>query len=172
MATGDERFQADEQFLRDLYNVKYLFSDKWAPAINVTLTHGPMRRSEILSTIESYSLGEEWSGKPVVLHDSILTRTLRKMTEQGLLVRQRDTSTFPPKVFYSLTPQVAEFMRILEPLAEWVRRNPELVERAQAHGRHHGDDGEADTDTSSLDDDLSQKRRKECNRRSSFVRFA
>lgn len=99
---GGRAVAGDEQFLRDLYNLKCLFGGKWAPAINVTLSHRPMRRAEILSTITSYSLGEEWSGKPAVLHDSILTRTLRKLTEQDLLARTRDTSTFRPKVFYSL----------------------------------------------------------------------
>jgi hypothetical protein len=46
-----------------------------------------MRRKEILSTISSYSIGEEWSDKHAVLHDSILARTLKKITEEGLLTR-------------------------------------------------------------------------------------
>jgi DNA-binding HxlR family transcriptional regulator len=161
MALGDEGFLRDEEFLRDLYSLKYLFSDKWAPAINVTLSHGPMRRAEVLSTITSYSLGEEWSNGPGFLHDSILTRTLRKMTEEGLLIRTRDTSTFPPKVFYSLTPEVAEFIELVEPLADWVRRNPRLVAQAQAYSRHDGDDDDdeasygnaADGDDFELDGD-------------------
>lgn len=149
MALGDEQFVIDEQFLRDLYSLRHLFGDKWVPAINVTLSHGPMRRAEILSTITSYSFGEEWSGKPVVLHDSILTRTLRKMTEEGLLIRTRDESTFPPKVFYALRPEIAEFIELLKPLTDWVRRNPGLVAQAQAYSRHHGiehDDSGGDND--------------------------
>jgi DNA-binding HxlR family transcriptional regulator len=160
MPLGEEGYLRDEQFLRDLYSLKYLFGDKWAPAINVTLSHGPMRRAEVLSTITSYSLGEEWSGKSAVLHDSILTRTLRKMTEEGLLVRTRDTSTFPPKVFYSLTPEITEFIELAEPLVDWVRRNPSLVAQAQAYSRRDGDgDGEDDeafglaADAFELDDD-------------------
>jgi DNA-binding HxlR family transcriptional regulator len=147
MALGDQQFVTDEQFLRDLYSLKYLFVDKWAPAINVTLSHGPVRRAEVLSTIKSYSLGEEWSGGPGFLHDSILTRTLRKMTEEGLLIRTRDTSTFPPKVFYSLTPEVAEFVELVEPLVDWVRRNPRLVAQAQAYSRD-GDDHDEDDEAS------------------------
>jgi DNA-binding HxlR family transcriptional regulator len=154
MALGDEQFVTDEQFLRDLYSLKYLFGDKWAPAINVTLSHGPMRRAEILSTITSYSLGEEWSGRPAVLHDSILTRTLRKMTEEGLLVRTRDESTFPPKVFYSLTSEIVEFIELVKPLADWVRRNPGLVTQAQAYSRHHGDEHD-DSDGDGEDDEAS-----------------
>jgi DNA-binding HxlR family transcriptional regulator len=49
----------DERFLRGLYDLKYLFGDKWAPAILVTLSDGPMRRKETLSTISpSVSRGE------------------------------------------------------------------------------------------------------------------
>lgn len=123
---GGRAVPGDDQFLRDLYNLKYLFGDKWAPAINVTLSHGPTRRAEILSTTTSYSPGEEWSGKPTVLHDSILTRALRKMTEEDLLMRTRNTSTFR-QVFYSLAPEVTEFIRLVEPLVDWVRRALKLI---------------------------------------------
>lgn len=88
----------DERFLRGLYDLKYLFGDKWAPAILVTLSDGPMRQKEILSTISSYSVGEEWSDKHATLHDSILARTLKKVTEEGLLARTRRTDTFPVEV--------------------------------------------------------------------------
>jgi DNA-binding HxlR family transcriptional regulator len=47
----------DEEFLRDLYNLLRLFSDKWVALILVTLAGGPMRRVEILCTIRSYSVG-------------------------------------------------------------------------------------------------------------------
>jgi hypothetical protein len=74
------------------------------------------------------------------------------MTEEGLLIRTRDESTFPPKVFYSLTPEIAEFIELVEPLADWVRRNPGLVAQAQAYSRHHGeehDDGDGEDDEAS-----------------------
>jgi hypothetical protein len=83
------------------------------------------------------------------------------MTDEGLLVRRRDTSTFPPKVFYSLTPEITEFIELVEPLVDWVTRNPKLVAQAQAYSRHHGEDDEDDetvigiagTDASALDHD-------------------
>lgn len=146
----------DGEFLRDLYNVKRVFGDKWALPIIVALADGPLRRVDILSTINSHSVGAEWSDKSAILHDSILTRTLRKMTEEGLLIRTQKEDTFPPRVYYSLRPEVAEFLRVVEPVVAWARRNPELVARAQAYARDHGLDaghehdvaewGEADLD--------------------------
>lgn len=124
----------DDQFLRGLYNLKYLVGDKWAPAIIVALANGKMRRVEILSTVKSYSIGAEWSrsGKPAVLHDNMLSRTLKKMTEEGLLVRTKRTDTFPTRVYYSLMPAVADYLKVLEPAVEWARQNPDLIAQAQA----------------------------------------
>lgn len=82
--TGRRYERGAEKFLRRSYDLKYLVGDKWTLAILVTLSDGPMRRVEIHSTINSYSIGEEWSDKHTVLHDSILARTLKKMTEEGL----------------------------------------------------------------------------------------
>jgi DNA-binding HxlR family transcriptional regulator len=136
VVVGDE-----QRLLRDLTNLKYLFGDKWAPAIVVALTRGRMRRVEILSTVNSYSIYENWSNKRVILHDSILTRTLKKMTKEGLLVRTESTVSFPREVYYSLTPVVAELLSAIEPAVEWARRNPELIAAAQAYTRHHGGTG-------------------------------
>jgi DNA-binding HxlR family transcriptional regulator len=144
----------DEQFLRDLYNLKYLFGDKWAPAIIVALANGKMRRVELRSTVKSYSIGAEWSrsGKPAVLHDTMLSRTLKNMTEKGLLVRTRRTDTFPREVYYSLAPVVVEYLKVLEPAVEWARRNPDLIAQAQAYHRQHGDDVDSLTDLADLDE--------------------
>lgn len=130
----------DEEFLRLLYDLKYLFGDKWAPAIVAVLAGGPMRRKEILSTISSYSIGEEWSDRHAVLHDSILARTLKKMTEEGILSRRRDTETFPVRVYYSLNPEVVELLDVLDTVVAWVKKHPGLIARAQAHRRHDNDD--------------------------------
>jgi hypothetical protein len=70
----------DEEFMRDLYDLLHLFGDKLVSPIVVTLAEGPIRRVEILSMIRSYSVGQRWSGRSVVLHDSILARALKKMT--------------------------------------------------------------------------------------------
>jgi hypothetical protein len=80
--TGGTMNVGAEKFLRCLYDLKYLVGDKWTLAILVKLSDGPMRRVEILLTVNSYSIGEEWSDKHAILHDSMLARTLKKMTEK------------------------------------------------------------------------------------------
>lgn len=134
MGGGDDALQ------RDLYNLRYLLGDKWAPAIMAALSDGPLRRVEIRSRINSYSIGKEWSDKNMVLHDSILTRNLKRMTEWGLLVRTSIAEPFPPKVFYALTPEVQDYLSRTEPIRRWAREHAHLIARAQAHNRGDGDD--------------------------------
>lgn len=133
--------------LRDLCDLLHLFGDKWAPPILVALTGGPMRRIDILHTVRSYSIGQEWSGKPAVLHDSILARALKKMTDAGLLVREERPSGFPPAVYYSLTPQVVESLTALAPWVRWARAHPEIIQRAQEQSRRHRTKGIADQES-------------------------
>jgi len=141
----------NEEFLRGLYSVKCLFGDKWAPAIIVALANGRMRRVNILSTINSYSLD---SDKPVVLHDSILARTLKKMTREGLLVRTRRTEIFPPRVYYSLKPEIAEFLRVVEPVVEWTRCHPGLIAQIQDYSSYCDDDVQTMTGVGEVGVDL------------------
>ncbi|WP_158851185.1 winged helix-turn-helix transcriptional regulator [Saccharothrix deserti] len=134
-----------------MYDLKNLFGDKWVPAIMVALRDGPLRRVEILSTVNSYSIDENWSDKHAVLHDSILARTLKKMREQGIILRESHTETFPPEVTYSLNPEVVEVLTLAEPLIAWTEKHPELLAQAQAHSRQNNGDAGDLGDVTELD---------------------
>ncbi|SER91794.1 winged helix-turn-helix transcriptional regulator [Actinokineospora terrae] len=129
--------ERDERLLRGLYDLKNLFGDKWTAAILVALRDGPLRRVEILSTVNTYSIDENWSDKRAVLQDSILARALKKMREQGVIVRESCTKTFPPEVTYSLSPDVTSVLALAEPLIRWAEENSALLARAQALGRQN-----------------------------------
>jgi hypothetical protein len=66
--------ERDDRVLRGLYDLKNLVEDKWAPAILVALRDDPLRRVEILSTVNSYSIDKNWTDKHAVLHNSIHAR--------------------------------------------------------------------------------------------------
>jgi hypothetical protein len=68
-----------------------------------------------------------------------LARTLKKMTEEGLVTRVRCAKSFPVKVFYSLNPEVLDFLTRIESIVAWPGEHPELVAQAQAYSRRHGD---------------------------------
>ncbi|GAA2975790.1 winged helix-turn-helix transcriptional regulator [Actinokineospora diospyrosa] len=127
--------ERDERLLRGLYDLKNLFGDKWTAAILVALRGGPLRRVEILSTVNLYSIDENWSDKRAVLQDSILARALKKMRQQGVIIRESNQATFPPEVTYSLSPEVTAALDLAEPLLCWAEENSTLLARAQALGR-------------------------------------
>jgi DNA-binding HxlR family transcriptional regulator len=99
----------------------------------VSLAGGPLRRLDILKTVNSYGIDVEWPGKPLVMHDSILSRTLRKMVDEGLLDRHETENVFPPQVSYSLRPEAAAFLRDLRGISGWSERNPHIVTSAQEY---------------------------------------
>jgi DNA-binding HxlR family transcriptional regulator len=118
----------DRSFLRDAHDIMQLFGDKWTFPVMVTLAEGPLRRSEILKEVDSFCADADWLGGTSNLHDSILTRTLRKLVGDGLLARHEAENAFPPHVQYSLRPGAAailEEFRSLRPsdaILEEIRR--------------------------------------------------
>ena len=137
---GDDADAGDdaEVFLRKANDLRHLFGDKWTLAIMVALSEGPLRRTHIFATVNSYTVNSGWPEKPAVLHDSVLARYLKKMVGQGLLVHDYDDSIFPPRAHYALTPEAEEFLAQLRELASWASRHADLVARAQAYHRAHG----------------------------------
>jgi len=130
----------DRCFLRDVQDVKHIFGDKWTIPVMVALAGGRMRRSEILTTVASYSIDESWPGKATGLHDSILTRTLRKMVAEGLVTRQELPDVLPRHVRYELRPEALDFIGRVRQVVSWSSDNAHVVANAQAfHRLHHGE---------------------------------
>jgi DNA-binding HxlR family transcriptional regulator len=132
----------DRCFLRDVQDVKHIFGDKWTIPVMVALAGGPMRRAEIFTTVDSYSIDENWPGKATVLHDSILSRTLRKMVAEGLVARQELPDAFPRHVRYELRPEAVDFLVRVRQVVGWSRHNAHVVANAQEFHRLHS--GEPD----------------------------
>lgn len=133
----------DRWFLRDVQDVKHIFGDKWTIPVMVALASGPMRRSEILTTVDSYSIDENWPGKATGLHDSILTRTLRKMVAEGLVARQELPDVFPRHVRYELRPEALDFLGRVGQVVGWSSDNAHVVANAQEFHRLHNGEQDA-----------------------------
>jgi len=125
----------DRCFLRNVQDVKHIFGDKWTVPVMVALAGGPMRRAEILTTVDSYSIDENWPGKATVLHDSILSRTLRKMVAEGLVDRQELPDSFPRHVRYELRPEASDFLARVRQVVGWSAANAHVVANAQEFHR-------------------------------------
>lgn len=133
----DDRF-----FLRQVQDVKHVFGDKWTIPVMVALAGAPMRRSEILATVASYLVDDNWPGKATVLHDRILSRTLRKMVAEGLVAREELPDAFPRHVRYELRPEAVDFLERMRQVVGWSSDNAHVLANAQEFHRLHS--GEPD----------------------------
>jgi DNA-binding HxlR family transcriptional regulator len=101
-----------------LHQLTRLLGGEWVPAILATLAAGPRHFTEILTTINETGEGQPDPDRH--LHDSILGRTLRRMEDNGLVVRHEIASTFPKSTTYEITPWTAATLTALTPAVQQV----------------------------------------------------
>lgn len=92
-------------------------SDKWVTLVLVALRDGPLRYSQLATTIAGVS-------------QKMLTQTLRTLERDGL-VERTVTPSVPVRVDYELTPLGASLLVPLQHLKNWAEANMPSVERAQ-----------------------------------------
>ncbi|MEU4254319.1 helix-turn-helix domain-containing protein [Amycolatopsis sp. NPDC026612] len=133
----------DAERLRKLHDARQLFGGDWMTAILLALKSGPKHYTELLDLVGSLNdaaAANSWSGRPRVLHASVLTRTLKTMTADRLIVRDQEAGVFPPSVIYSLAPATQEALEAMQPLADWVSQHADIVDHAR-HRRSQDSEG-------------------------------
>ncbi len=129
---------ATAKTLADWYSVRELTAGVWTPAVLFALRDGALHFTDILTTVRTYSFTGDWPVHHVTLHDSILARTLKRLTEDGLLDRDEADGAFPPSVQYGLTAAGREILAAAPILAAWATRHADLIVRAQRNRRQGG----------------------------------
>ena len=126
-----ERMVPDEAaFVRDCAAMKQMLSDKWMPAILVALLNGSLRYTELYSRLCSGASSIQASSSGAGIQQSMLTRSLKKATAQGLVIRRPEARVFPPVVRYELSLAARDMVAAMMPLVEWVRHH--RVEKGNA----------------------------------------
>lgn len=123
------------EFLAAWYDARALVSAEWAPSIAVALAEGPLQYKDILIAVQRLHPAHRWSDRHTHLHESILSRTLHRMTSDGLLERHEAKVRFPPIVHYALTPRFEDLMNAFKPVAQWSSENGDLIIQAQRRRR-------------------------------------
>ncbi|WP_231951381.1 winged helix-turn-helix transcriptional regulator [Nocardia terpenica] len=100
-----------------------LFANSWLTVIVYTLRNGPMRPVELHRAIGGIS-------------QKMLTQTLRRMEQMGLLQRRRYAEA-PPRVDYDLTQAGRDLLIPIFALGKWAERHGDTVRTAL-----YGDDQE------------------------------
>ncbi|RSM84275.1 transcriptional regulator [Kibdelosporangium aridum] len=94
-----------------------IITDKWAVVTLYGLSRGPRRHGELIDLIGGIS-------------KKMLTQTLRRLTEHGLVTRIAYAEV-PPRVEYTLTELGTTLMAPIEMLTEWAEHNGAAVVAAQ-----------------------------------------
>ena len=91
---------------------------RWDLGVLANLESGPMQPTHLCKVIN-----DQVRGTGRVLDRAVLTNTLKRMIEDGL-VEHHEVSRFPRTSLYSLTPYAYEMLAILEGIDAWyaVRR--------------------------------------------------
>lgn len=114
-----------------MQNVQRLFYGEWTVAILVALSDGPKHYKQIRDRIRSLTSSQSELEPGRVLHDSVLTRTLKSLTAKELIEREQKSASFPPSVEYALTPATAEALAAWGSVVEWARKHADLVTRTR-----------------------------------------
>lgn len=119
------------EHLRAMQNVQRLFHGAWTTAVLVALSDGPKHYKEIRDRIRSLVASDEDLDRRRVLHDSVLTRTLKTLTTKELIEREQKSASFPPSVEYALAPATAEALVAWNSVVDWARKHADLVTRTR-----------------------------------------
>lgn len=113
----------DNAFVHGWASARATSSAKWAPAILVALQSEALHYTELLAAVRASHNECAACAHCGHLHEGILTRSLKTLTDDGLLSRTEAVRVFPPSVEYALTPAGRELLAAVRPLADWGRRH-------------------------------------------------
>jgi DNA-binding HxlR family transcriptional regulator len=85
---------------------------EWASAIMCALRDGPLRHRVLLAVVRRIEPSDDWPRRHITLHDSMLARSLKLLTDDGLICRDEDRTGLPPAVCYSLSEAGRDFLHV------------------------------------------------------------
>lgn len=131
---GADTTSKDHLFALNLRHALHMLNGEWIPDVLVALAEGPKQYTGLLGTIRERTHQDGWSeSRHLYLQESVLNRTLRRLEQEELVERHRE-STFPYRARYQLTPPADKLLTALMPLTEWPKQHADLVERARQRG--------------------------------------
>jgi DNA-binding HxlR family transcriptional regulator len=104
----------DAELIHDAQLVFKVMSGRWTLPVLAALEGGPRRHGDLRRAIDP-------------IHPKVFNQTLRRMTDQRLLTREVRAGP-PPAVFYALAQPARLLIRELDPLLDWVGKNPSLLQ--------------------------------------------
>ncbi|MEC3974311.1 winged helix-turn-helix transcriptional regulator [Amycolatopsis sp. H20-H5] len=118
----------DVPYRQSLHEALALLNGQWTVAVLATLALGERRYKDLMAEVNKAEARVGWVSHPKPVTDKVLTHTLQRAQDNGLIVRRAQGSQIGGSVWYSLTSSGKELLRSLRPLANWAQQNRDLPE--------------------------------------------
>lgn len=119
----------DTSYGPDLLDAMLLLRGRWTVAVLAALVRDELQYKDILREINEAEAHTGWSSHGHPLSDRVLTDTLRRARQYGLIARRSEARRFGP-VWYRLTPTGRSLLNGARPLADWARQHRREVRTA------------------------------------------
>jgi DNA-binding HxlR family transcriptional regulator len=119
----------DISYPGDVLDATLLLRGRWTVAVLTALARGELQYKDVLTEINEVEARTGWTSHGRPLSDRVLTDTLRRATQHGLIARRSEARRFGP-VWYRLTPTGRSLLYAARPLADWARQHRREVRAA------------------------------------------
>jgi DNA-binding HxlR family transcriptional regulator len=113
-------------YRQDVFGVLLLLRGQWTVAVLSTLALGELQYKDLLAEINDAEARVGWSSHGHPLSDRVLSDTLRRLRDRGLVGRRSEAKQFGP-VWYRLTPLGRSLLYAARPLADWAQQHRDVV---------------------------------------------
>jgi DNA-binding HxlR family transcriptional regulator len=119
----------DVPYRQGVLDAMALLRGQWTVAVLSALALGETQYKDVLNAVNDVEERVGWASHARPLSDRVLTDTLRRARQHGLVVRRAEERPFGG-VWYTLTPTGRSLLRAVRPLAEWAQHHREEIHAA------------------------------------------
>jgi DNA-binding HxlR family transcriptional regulator len=119
----------DVPYRQGVLDAMALLRGQWTVAVLAALALGETQYKDLLTAINNVEARVGWVSHDRPLSDRVLTDTLRRARQNGLISRRAGAERFAG-VWYQLTPTGRSLLRAARPLAEWAQRHRDEIDAA------------------------------------------
>lgn len=120
----------DIPYRQGVLDAMALLQGRWTVAVLAALALGEIQYKDLLAEINDVEERVGWASHDRPLSDRVLTDTLRRARQNGLVERRAEDGRFGA-VWYRLTPTGRSLLRASRPLAEWAQHHRREIQAAQ-----------------------------------------
>lgn len=122
----------DVPYRQGVHDAMAVLRGRWTVAVLAALALGERQYKDLKSSINDIEERAGWVSHTRPLTDRVLSDTLRRAQQDGLIERHAEPGRFGG-VWYTLTPMGRSLLRAVRPLAEWAQKyHDELASRRQS----------------------------------------